>query len=150
MNNRKLDYIYRSSYSEPTTPMQPILRRFLKNTILSRSCIYNNFFVIRLKWYYESKRVKSFVHELIEDDLILREYIGEGCVHSAMLEIDNQVKVEYVTNIPYGHNFHLMPLGYFKILFRFAKTFEKEMNKFCQQLTVLRGARGVLKRIKIS
>ncbi|CAF3869478.1 unnamed protein product, partial [Rotaria sordida] len=117
---------------------------------LSRSCIYNNFFVIRLKWYYESKRVKSFVHELIEDDLILREYIGDGCVHSAMLEIDNQVKAEYVTYIPYGHNFHLMPLGYFKILFRFTKTFEKEMNKFCQQLTVLRGARGVLKRIKIS
>ncbi|CAF4589081.1 unnamed protein product, partial [Rotaria sp. Silwood2] len=96
------------------------------------------FFVIRLKWYYESEQIKSFVHELIQDDLILREYIGDGCIHSAMLEIDNRDKVERLANIPYGHNLHVMPRGYVKV-------FDEEMNKSCEQLTVLRDVRGILK-----
>ena len=56
---------------------------------LHRGCIYNNFFMIRLKWFYESKQVQSFLRELIQDDLMLRQYIGDGCVHAAMLKIDN-------------------------------------------------------------
>ncbi|CAF2636606.1 unnamed protein product [Rotaria sp. Silwood2] len=132
------NYIYRSTYSEPLDPMHPILRRFIKKKTLSRYCIYNNFFVIRLKWYYESEQIKSFVHELIQDDLILREYIGDGCIHSAMLEIDNRDKVERLANIPYGHNLHVMPRGYVKV-------FDEEMNKSCEQLTVLRDVRGILK-----
>ncbi|CAF3893555.1 unnamed protein product, partial [Rotaria sordida] len=75
----------------------PAVRR--GKNILKLGCIYNNFFVIRLKWYYESKQVQNFVHELIEDDLILREYIGDGCVHSAMLEIDSQANVQQVIYI---------------------------------------------------
>ncbi|CAF5125849.1 unnamed protein product [Rotaria sp. Silwood1] len=106
-------------------------------------------FVIRLKWYYESERVQSFVHELIRDNLMLREYIGDGCVHSAMLEIDNRVKFERLTNVSYGHNFHVMPSGYVEILFRVVKAFDEEMNKSCQQLTVLRGFEGTLTRIKM-
>ncbi|CAF3869517.1 unnamed protein product [Rotaria sordida] len=95
MDNQKLDYIYRSIYYEPYSSMDPILKRFLKRNILQLGCIYNNFFVIRLKWYYESKRVQDFVHELIQDNFMLREYIGDGCIHSAMLEVDNQVRFHF-------------------------------------------------------
>ncbi|CAF1536725.1 unnamed protein product [Rotaria sordida] len=76
--------------------MNPILQRFLNKNNLKLSCIYNNFFVIRLKWHYESKQVQSFVHELIQDNFMLREYVGDGCAHSAMLEIDNQGTVACV------------------------------------------------------
>ncbi|CAF3423238.1 unnamed protein product [Rotaria sp. Silwood1] len=57
MDCKKIDYIYRSSYEESFDSMHPILQRFLNKNSLQRGCIYNNFFVIRLKWYYESKRV---------------------------------------------------------------------------------------------
>ncbi|CAF3851611.1 unnamed protein product [Rotaria sp. Silwood1] len=150
MKKQKLDYLYRSSYEDSFDSMHPILQHFLNKINLRLACIYNNMFVIRLKWYYESERVQSFVHELIRDNLMLREYIGDGCVHSAMLEIDNRVKVERLTSISYGHNFHVMPPGYVKILFHFVKAFDEEMKKSCQQLTVLRDPQGILKRIKMS
>ncbi|CAF1440924.1 unnamed protein product [Rotaria sordida] len=126
----------------------PAVRR--GKNILKLGCIYNNFFVIRLKWYYESKRVKSFVDELIEDDLILREYIGDGCVHSAMLEIDSQANVQQVIYISYGHNFHLMPSGHWQMNFCSIYTFYEDINKSCQQSTVLKGVQGILTRIKMS
>ncbi|CAF4363470.1 unnamed protein product [Rotaria sp. Silwood2] len=150
LNRRNLDYIYRSIYLEPFDPMHPILRRFIKKKTLSRYCIYNNFFVIRLKWYYESEQIKSFVHELIQDDLILREYIGDGCIHSAMLEIDKQVKVEHVTYVSYGHNLHVMPLGYVEVFFHVVNALHDEMNKSCQQLIVLQGIEGKVTRIEMS
>ncbi|CAM2706431.1 unnamed protein product [Rotaria socialis] len=148
--SRKLDYIYRSTYVEPFTPMEPILKRFIQKTTLRRDCIYNNFFVIRLKWFYESKPVQNFVRELMYDDLMLREYVGDGCAHSAILEVDNHVKVERISDMPYGHNYHLMPKGYRGMIFREVNGFEEEMNKSCRQLTVLRHSRGIIKRIKIS
>ncbi|CAF1360484.1 unnamed protein product [Rotaria sordida] len=150
MDNQKLDYIYRSIYYEPYSSMDPILKRFLKRNILQLGCIYNNFFVIRLKWYYESKRVQDFVHELIQDNFMLREYIGDGCIHSAMLEVDNQVRVKHLMNFPYGHNFHLMPSGNSIWLFRADTTFHDEIKKACHQLTVLRGVQGILTRINIT
>ncbi|CAF0744924.1 unnamed protein product [Rotaria sp. Silwood1] len=51
------DSYFISSYEESFDSMHPILQRFLNKNSLQRGCIYNNFFVIRLKWYYESKRV---------------------------------------------------------------------------------------------
>ncbi|CAF3361312.1 unnamed protein product [Rotaria sp. Silwood2] len=150
MYSRKLDYIYRSTYSEPFDPMHSILRRFTKKKTLRLDCIYNNLFAVRLKWYYESKRIQSFVHELIQDDLILREYIGDGCIHSAMLEIDDQVNVQQVVYISYGHNFHLMPSGYWQWKFHQVNALYEEINKSCEQLTVLRGFQGILTRIKMS
>ncbi|CAF4575923.1 unnamed protein product [Rotaria sp. Silwood1] len=111
--------------------MHPILQRFLNKNSLQRGCIYNNFFVIRLKWYYESKRVQSFVHELIRDNLMLREYIGDGCVHSAMLEIDKQVKIERMTDISYGHNTHLMSRGSVDFRFYAVDGFWKEILHSC-------------------
>ncbi|CAF3881139.1 unnamed protein product, partial [Rotaria sp. Silwood1] len=124
--------------------------RFIRKKRLLRRCIYNNFFVIRLKWYYESERVQSFVHELIRDNLMLREYIGDGCVHSAMLEIEKQVKFEHAIYIPYGHNFHIMPSGQLQWRFHIANELHNEMNKSCQQLIVLKGIQGIVTRIKMS
>jgi hypothetical protein len=102
-----------------------------------------------LKWYYESKAVQSFVQELIRDDLILREYIGDGCVHAAMLKVDHEVKVKHVTRFSYGHNSHVMAWGRRQYVFTLASDFYKEINKSCQQLTVLRGSKGILTRINI-
>ncbi|CAF3325576.1 unnamed protein product [Rotaria socialis] len=150
MDSRKLDYMYRSTYNEPIKEIEPILRRFLNTAILRRDCIYNNFFVIRLKWFYESKPVQNFVRELMYDDLMLREYVGDGCAHSAMLQIDNQAKVEHVTNIPYGHNLHLMPSGQLHYQFHVVKGFNQELSKSCEQLTVIRGSRHELIRINLS
>ncbi|CAF0744908.1 unnamed protein product [Rotaria sp. Silwood1] len=129
IDNQKLDYIYRSVYGESITPMVSIIQRFLNKSSLRLSCIYNNFFVIRLKWYYESKQVQSFVRELIRDDLMLRQYIGDGCVHSAMLEIDKLVRVQHVTDISYGHNFHLMPSGRQHWSFHAHSAFYEEIKK---------------------
>ncbi|CAF4046315.1 unnamed protein product [Rotaria sp. Silwood1] len=150
MKKQKLDYLYRSSYEESFDSMHPILQHFLNKINLRLACIYNNMFVIRLKWYYESKRVQSFVHELIRDNLMLREYIGDGCVHSAMLEIEKQVKFEHVIYIPYGHNFHIMPSGQLQWRFHIANELHNEMNKSCQQLIVLKGIQGIVTRIKMS
>ena len=130
MESQKLDYIYRSFYGEPIRPMEPVLKRFNK-TMLQYGCIYNNFFIIRLKWFYESKVVQSFLHELMKNDLILREYIGDGCVHAAMLEIDDQVKVEHVIDISYGHNYHVMSSGYERWSFDEFNRFSDEKEKSC-------------------
>jgi hypothetical protein len=149
-NIKNLDYIYRSRYRESIERIEPILQRFLNSSPQLLSCIYNNFFVIRLKWYYESERVRSFVQELIRDDLILREYIGDGCVHAVMLKVDNEVKAKHVTRFSYGHNTHVMAWGRRQYVFKLVNDFYKEINKSCRQLTVLRGAKGILTRINIS
>jgi hypothetical protein len=105
--------------------------------------------MIRLKWFYESQRVQSFVRELIKDNLMLHQYIGDGCAHAAMLKVDNQVKVEHMTDIPYGHNYHLMPSKQPGWGFRPVKEFYGEINKSCQQLTILRVREGILTRINM-
>lgn len=148
--SRKLDYIYRSTYNEPITPMEPILQRFIGKKVLRLNCIYNNFFVMRLKWFYKSKRIQYFLRELIDDDLILREYIGDGCAHAAMLEVDQNTKSEQISDIPYGHNYHLMPEGKWGMKFLYVHGFLQEFNKSCEQLMVLRRSQGVIKQIQIS
>ncbi|CAF3767872.1 unnamed protein product [Adineta steineri] len=149
IHRQKFDYIYRAEYWEPITPMVPVLEHFLYDTSDVSSCIYNNFFIIRLKWFYESKRVQTFIQELIRDDLMIREYIGDGCAHAAMLKIDNQVRVKQITDISYGHNYHIMPRGQ-GTTFVDVKGFDEEIKKSCQQLTVLRNRKGTLTRISIS
>ncbi|CAF2627077.1 unnamed protein product [Rotaria sp. Silwood2] len=135
--NAKLDYLYRSVYGESIAPMEPILERFLNKRSLKAGCIYNNFFIIRLKWFYESKQVQSFVRDLTRDDFMLRQYIGDGCAHAAMLEIDKEIKAERLTNISYGHNFHLMPSGNPLWSFRPVTTFYDEIKNACHHLIVL-------------
>jgi len=149
MQRQKLDYTYRAVYQEQITSMQFILKRFFNDKPVFSDCIYNNFFIIRLKWYNESKAVQRFVTELIKDNLMLREYIGDGCAHAAMLKIDNHVKVKPITDISYGHNFHVIPRGSWRVIFREVKEFEEELMKSCQQLTILSGAKGILTRINI-
>ncbi|CAF2994346.1 unnamed protein product [Rotaria sp. Silwood2] len=148
--NAKLDYIYRCVYYESIAPMVSIVHRLLNKTNLQNGCIYNNFFVIRLKWFYESKQVQTFVRELIRDDFMLRQYIGDGCAHAAMLEIDKQVKAQFLTNISYGHNFHLMPSGHVFWAFRAETKFYEEIKNACHQLTVLRSSKGILTRINVT
>ncbi|UJR08086.1 hypothetical protein I4U23_012363 [Adineta vaga] len=147
-DKQKLDYVYRAEYWEPITPMKPVLKHFLYDISEVSSCIYNNFFIVRLKWYHESKRVQTFVNELVRDDLMIREYIGDGCAHAAMLKIDNQVKVKRITDISYGHNYHVMTrwgvLKFVKV-----EQFEVEIKKSCEQLIVLRDTSGILTQIPI-
>ena len=150
MENEKLDYMYRSSYGEPYKAMHSILQRFLGSTVLPRGCIYNNFFIIRLKWFYQSKLIQKFLRELIRNDLILREYIGDGCIHSAMLEIDKEVKVHHITDISYGHNIHLMPIDSEHYRLILVGGFSEEMLNSCQQLTVIDVTNRQLKKIKMS
>jgi hypothetical protein len=149
-NHQNLDYVYRSLYSEDSRAMHPIERLYLNTTSKRIGCIYNNFFIIRLKWFYQSVRVQSFLRELLKDDLILRQYIGDGCIHAAILEIDNQVKVHHMTNIPYGHNIHLMPVdsAYFRL--QIINGFSEEILNSCQQLTVIDANYYRLKKIKMS
>ncbi|CAF1466261.1 unnamed protein product [Adineta steineri] len=149
MTRRNLDYMYRSYYTEPSISMKPLLQHFFENKPFITNCIYNNFFIMHLKWYYESEPVQTFVNELIRDHLILREYIGDGCTHAVMLKIDKQVKAELSKDIPYGHNYHVMPPG-MGMMFRVHKTFQAELEKSCHQLTVLRGSKGELTQINIS
>jgi hypothetical protein len=149
MQRQKLDYTYRAVYQEQITSMKFILKRFFNDKPVFSDCIYNNFFVIRLKWYYESKAVQSFVSELIKDNLMFREYIGDGCVHAAMLKIDKHVKVKPITEFSYGHNFHVMPWRSWRVIFKEVKEFREQLMKSCRQLTVLRGAKGILTRINI-
>jgi hypothetical protein len=150
MNSKNLDYIYRTVYWEDITPMIPILQRFLNKTTIRLGCIYNNFFIIRLKWFYESKRVQKFLEELIRDNLMLREYIGDGCIHGAMLKIDNQVKHEQFDDVPYGHNTHLLPSGEILALYFSVEGFNEELKKACQQLTVIRTDQEELTKINMS
>lgn len=145
---RKLDYVYRDVYREPMTPMEPVLRHFLHDITHVSKCIYNNFFIMRLKWFYDSQRVQTFVNELLRDDLIIREYIGDGCAHAAMLKIDNQVRVKRLTDLSYGHNRHVMLPGR-SMIFVDAKQLEQELEKSCRQLSVLRDRGGIITQIPV-
>ncbi|UJR33121.1 hypothetical protein I4U23_020578 [Adineta vaga] len=108
---KNLDYAYRALYVEMCQALQAVRDQYADDKPDYSECIYNNFFIIRLKWYYESKRVQHLVHTLVKDDYMLREYIGDGCVHAAMLSVDKSVKAEQLKNISYGHNFHIMSSG---------------------------------------
>ncbi|CAF1486591.1 unnamed protein product [Adineta steineri] len=151
MTIRNLDYMYRSYYTEPSVSMKPLLQHFFENKPFITNCIYNNFFIMHLKWYYESEPVQTFVNELIRDQLILREYIGDGCTHAVMLKIDKQVKVELFNDIPYGHNYHVMPPRK-RMIFSISmvEKFKAELEKSCHQLTVLRGPKGELTQMDMS
>lgn len=109
--NKTLDYAYRSIYHEGFPDMIPIFEQFSSRDIESADCIYNNFFIIRLNWIYQSEDVQKFLKELIKDDLMIREYIGDGCVHQAMLFISDSTKYEHMTHFSYGHNYHIMAKG---------------------------------------
>jgi len=147
MENRKLDYIYRSTYFEPSPAMDPILKQHTNETVSNVACIYNNFFIIRLKWFYQSKSVQNFLHDLMKDNLMLRQYTGDGCAHAAMLKVDKEVKAEHVTDIPYGHNHHLTPAGQSGWGFRHVPSLHEDLDKRCRELRVLRGSGGILTRI---
>jgi hypothetical protein len=150
MDKEKLDYVYRSTYDESTPAMLPIERLFLKNRNTVRTqCIYNNFFIIRLEWFYKSDRIQTFLRELLKDDRMLREYIGDGCVHAAMLEIDRQVKVRRIGHIPYGHNCHIMPKRSFITTCIAIQNFSKELENTCQQLVVLNDVNRKIMKIKL-
>ncbi|CAM4948180.1 unnamed protein product [Rotaria socialis] len=150
VKNQRLDYAYRTTYWENTPAMNPIVQRFINGTGFQPGCIYNNFFVMRLKWFYESKRIHSFIRELMQNNLMLREYIGDGCVHAVMLQLENGVKIERLSNIPYGHNFHLLPPGHQQATYMGVNAFYDEMNQSCHKFTILRGDKGQLIRIKLS
>ena len=148
MQMEELDYVYRATYMESRVPMESILQRYIGDAQHDMRCIYNNFFIIRLKWYYESKRIQSFVGELLKDDLILREYIGDGCIHAAMLEIDSNAKMELMTDLPYGHNFHVMPSYQLNWKFYAKSSFYEQIQNSCDHLIVIRST-GVLRRINL-
>ncbi len=150
MDKKKLDYIYRSTYEESTPAMLPVERLFLKNKNKVRTqCIYNNFFIIRLEWFYKSDRVQTFLRVLLRNDRMIREYIGDGCVHAAMLEIDQQAKVRRIGHIPYGHNCHIMPKRSSSMPCIEIQNFYKEFQNSCQELTVLNDFSRKIMKIKM-
>ncbi|CAF0942493.1 unnamed protein product [Adineta ricciae] len=138
MKRKDLDYGYRALYSEPIEPLKLLLRQLFGKKPIIINCIYNNFFLIRLKWYYESKEVQKLIDNLLRDDLILREYIGDGCAHGTMLKLDTRAQVERLERLSYGHNYHIMAPTLSKVIFKATEGFSEELIKSCQQLTVLR------------
>ena len=107
MQRQNVDYAYISRYSEGNEAWFAIEKRFTNIDKPRQSCIYNNFFIIRLQWFYKSERIQTFLQELIRDDLFLREYIGDGCVHAAVLDIGRNARTKQLKQLEYGHNFHL-------------------------------------------
>ena len=150
MDKEKLDYVYRATYDESTPAMLPVERLFLKNrNKVRQQCIYNNFFIINLEWFYKSDRIQAFLKELLRDDRMIREYIGDGCVHAAMLEIERQVKVRRIGHIPYGHNIHIVPKRSFALKVIAVENFSKELEDSCQRLLVLSDVNRKIMKIKM-
>lgn len=150
MDKEKLDYVYRSTYDESTPAMLPVERLFLKNrNKVRKRCIYNNFFIINLEWFYKSNLIQTFLQALLRDDRMIREYIGDGCVHAAMLEIDRQVKERRIGHIPYGHNNHIMSKRSFVLKSIAIQNFSEELENSCQQLVILNDISRKLVKIKM-
>jgi hypothetical protein len=149
MKTKRLDYAFRSHYSEPYTPMQYIVGSFFGNVKDVGACIYNNFFIIRLGWYHESERVQSFVWELLRDDLMLRQYVGDGCAHAVMVKLEREAKVKQLTDFSYGHNYHLMLAREKYLRFKAVRSFDSEVEKSCHQLTIIDGTRRQLQVIEL-
>lgn len=150
MLNERLDYIYRSRYRESSAPMLPVKMMFLgKNVTDDHNCIYNNFFAIRLQWFYKSKRIQSFMKELLRDNRMIRQYIGDGCVHAAWLSIDNKIKTQQIEHIGYGHNYHISNVNVTRHRFMNVPDFSDEINNSCKQLTVIQGFPAQLKKINL-
>ncbi|CAF1157853.1 unnamed protein product [Adineta steineri] len=149
IDEKKLDYIYRSWYDEDNQALFPIEKQFFNRKKSRTNCIYNNFFIIRLQWLYKSERVLRFLHELIRDDLLLREYIGDGCIHAAMLDIDRDVKTEQLKQLPYGHNHHIMLINREGPYFNPSMNFSQALTNSCNQLIFISDNTTEIKRIKI-
>ncbi|CAF0942473.1 unnamed protein product [Adineta ricciae] len=150
MKRKNLDYGYRALYSEPIKPLKRLLRQLFGKKPIIINCIYNNFFLIRLKWYYESELVQSLINELVKGDYILREYIGDGCAHGIMLKVDEQVKSKRLTFLAYGHNYHLMRSRENSWRFKVVERFYEEIENSCHQLTIIDRSQERLKRMNIS
>lgn len=131
---KNLDYVYRSWYEEDNPTLLPIEQLFINVTTSRKRCIYNNFFIMRLQWLYKSDRVLRFLHELIRDDLMLREYIGDGCIHAAMLDIDKGMKTEDLIRISYAHNVHRMTLTDWGPLYKDFKDYDRDVANSCDQI----------------
>ncbi|CAF1256871.1 unnamed protein product [Adineta steineri] len=149
IDRKKLDYVYRSWYKEDNNASFAIEKTFLNRTIARSKCIYNNFFIMRLQWFYRSERIQQYLHELIRDDLILREYVGDGCIHAAMLEIDPRARTEHLIQIPYGHNYHIMLPNHENYTFNYVKEFEQGILNSCHQLIVINSTEGKVKQVTI-
>lgn len=150
MIKNKIDYLYRSHYAESMDSMMPIYRRYKKNGEEPRLCIYNNFFVMRLKWFHQSAKLQSFLRDLIRDNLMLKEYIGDGCVHQAMLQLVEDTNDRILTSVFYGHNYHLHPINQQGWGFYHLPDFANALQNTCDTITVPKLNPLELKRIKIS
>ncbi|UJR17566.1 hypothetical protein I4U23_004462 [Adineta vaga] len=150
MIHKKLDYLYRSWYNDINEGLYPIEKLFFNRTLPRTNCIYNNFFLIRLQWFYRSERIQRFLHELIRDDLILREYIADGCIHAAWMDIDQQMKTEEFKGISYGHNYHIVLVNNSDSFYNQIPDFYTQMINSCYQLIVINNRGNRAKRIKIS
>ncbi|CAF0954034.1 unnamed protein product [Adineta steineri] len=149
IGRKKLDYVYRSWYQEDNNASFAIEKTFLNRTIARSKCIYNNFFIMRLQWFYRSERIQQYLHELIRDDLILREYVGDGCIHAAMLEIDPTARTEHLIQISYGHNYHIMLRNHENHTFNYVKEFEQGIPNSCHQLIVICSTEGNVTQVTI-
>lgn len=138
MHHTDLDYIYRALYDEPTEVMNMILAQYVDDLLVRLNyCIYNNFFAIRLQWYYQTKSIQAFIHDLLKDDLILREYIGDGCVHGAMLKLNSKTNRRQIVTTAYGHNYHVLPMFQRSWKFNPTQNFVREINETCARLALI-------------
>jgi hypothetical protein len=80
---------------------------------------------------------------------MIREYIGDGCVHAAMLEIDRQAKVRRIGHIPYGHNCLIMPKRSSTMPCIVIQNFSEEFQNSCQELTVVNDFSRKIMKIKM-
>ncbi|CAF0857103.1 unnamed protein product [Adineta steineri] len=149
IHQQKLDYVYRSLYTDTCQALFSIEKKFTNRTVARTDCIYNNFFLIRLSWFYQSERIQRFLNELIRDDLMIREYIGDGCVHAAMIDIEKNIRIRKLVRIPYGHNYHIM-LRNREGIYNHVNEFFSQMGMSCHQLTIIDSYKKNFKKIQIS
>ena len=138
MARNRLDYIYRSMYEEGHNSMTDLLAKYIPTHQSRLVCIYNNFFVMRLNWFYRSQAIDNFLEKLLENDLILRHYIGDGCVHHAFLLLEPSTNQLLDQSFDYVHNQHYMVKNSASLQFVINKNHHNLTNESCRTLAVVR------------
>ncbi|CAF1633683.1 unnamed protein product, partial [Didymodactylos carnosus] len=113
--NQDLHYVYRSLYTDHGSSKQlNIIEQdfFYHNdeqkqvNISYDKCIYNNFFIISLKFWHNDIIIQTLLKQLIPTNLMIESYIGDGCVHASMIRLGSNKEKTKQLLFPYGHNMH--------------------------------------------
>lgn len=117
IHENNLDYIYRAfSWDMPLAGPDDLLPKYLNNyhktcqsncfPFHSYDSVYNNFFLTRLQFWYQTK-IEEFIHNLLLNDTILIYSLGDGNIHAVILALASDTKHTEKLNFAYAHNIHI-------------------------------------------